>query len=464
MNETYRRFLQAMRGKRVAVVGMGVSNTPLIRLLLKAGAEITVCDRQSRDRLDADLLREFEAAGARFKTGTDYLKDLDHEMIFKTPGMRPDMPELEAARQRGSTVTSEMDVFVHVCPARMIGVTGSDGKTTTTTIIYELLRAAGRHCYIGGNIGTPLLDRADEMTPEDFVVLELSSFQLMTMTKSPDVAVITNLAPNHLDVHKSMAEYIDAKKNIYRYQPEGGRVVLNLDNGITRDIFEELTGRGVGFSRAEALQNGFYCQNGGLYRARGGEPELLLRAEEIKIPGSHNIENYLAALAATDGWVGADAMRQVAKSFGGVAHRMELVRTLHGVRYYNDSIASSPSRTIAGLRAHAQPVILIAGGYDKKIPFDVLGPEIVAHVKRLILVGATSEKIRAAVLAAPGYAPDRLPIHLCSTLEEAVDTAHRLSAPGDIVTLSPACASFDLYKNFEERGEHFRSLVEQIPE
>jgi len=456
MNTRFSKFLDYVSGKRVAVAGMGVSNTPLIRLLLGAGARVTICDKKPKDQLDPQAVAEFSAA--EFKCGEDYLKGLDHELIFRTPGMRPDMPELCAARERGSIVTSEMDVFVHVCPAHVIGVTGSDGKTTTTTIICELLRAAGKTCFIGGNIGAPLLDRTAEMNDSDYAVLELSSFQLMTMTKSPEISVITNLAPNHLDVHTSMQEYTDAKRNIYLFQSPSGRVVLNADNDVTSGLSEEVAERRVMFSRQKELPSGVYCKDDVIYL----NGKKILDCADIKIPGVHNRENYMAAIAAVGDIVPAQAVVQVAREFGGVVHRMELVRELHGVKYYNDSIASSPSRTIAGLRALNTKVILIAGGYDKNIPFDVLGPEVVKYVKRLILVGATSPKIRAAVEAAPGYSVGNPPINQCQTMDEAVLTAREYAEDGDIVTMSPACASFDLYVNFAARGEHFRKLVNEL--
>lgn len=458
MSSKFTKFLEYVRGKSIAVAGMGVSNTPLIRLLLDSGALVTVCDKKEYSELDATLRDEFKARGAEFRTGKDYLKGLDHELIFKTPGMRPDMPELEAARGRGSIITSEMDVFMHVCPAHIIGVTGSDGKTTTTTVIYELLKAAGKTCYIGGNIGNPLLDRAGDMREDDWAVLELSSFQLMTMTRSPEISVITNLAPNHLDVHTSMQEYTDAKRNIYLYRPEGGRVVLNADNDVTRTLSDEVGADCILFSRREVLPDGVYCRDGEIIR--GGRK--ILDCAGIKIPGMHNVENYMAAIAAVGDIVPDEVVRRVAAEFAGVVHRMELVREKDGVKYYNDSIASSPSRTIAGLRALDTKVILIAGGYDKEIPFDVLGPEAVKYVKRLILVGVTTPKIRAAVEKAEGYSPADMPIHECKTMDEAVMTASKYAVSGDIVTLSPACASFDLYVNFAARGEHYKELVNAL--
>lgn len=456
MDTKFQAFLHDIAGKSVAVIGMGVSNTPLIRLLLDAGAHVAIRDRKDRAQLGktADL---FEQSGAQLILGETYLDDMTEEIIFKTPGMRPDVPQLVDACERGSQITSEMEVFFEVCPAKTIGITGSDGKTTTTTIIYELLRAAGHTCYVGGNIGTPLLDQVSKMKESDICVLELSSFQLMTMTKSPDIAVITNIAPNHLDVHRSMQEYIDAKRNIMKFQ-KNGRLVLNFDNEITRSLANEANKTAVFFSRKARLTDGYCVTDGAICHGAS----VILPVNDIKIPGQHNVENYLAAIAAVEGLVPPETIRAVAKNFGGVAHRMELVREKDGVSYYNDSIASSPTRTIAGLRAFSQKVILIAGGYDKKIPFDVLGPEIMNHVKALVLVGATAQKIEDAVRGAPGFSSVSLPIFRLHTFESAVQKAHDIAVSGDIVTLSPACASFDLFSNFAERGNRFRELVEAL--
>lgn len=454
MNARYQEFLNSVRNKKIAVLGMGVSNIPLIRLLLSAGAKVTAYDKRNREEFSADLLEEF--AEAELHLGEDYLDHLDYEMIFRTPGMRPDVPQIKAAVENGAVLTSEMEQFFAVCPCPIIGVTGSDGKTTTTTIIYELLKAAGKTCHVGGNIGTPLLDRAGEMQEDHVVVLELSSFQLMTMKQSAQVAVVTNLAPNHLDVHTSMEEYVEAKTNLYRHG--SGRVVLNLDNEITRGLGESLGERACWFSRREdayvSLKDGVICR---------GETKVL-PIDEIFLPGMHNVENYMAAIAAVEGLVSDEVIRKVAREFTGVKHRMELVREVRGVKYYNDSIASSPSRTIAGLRAFTQKVILIAGGKGKGVPFDELGPDVVEHCKALVLNGPTVQAIAQAVRSAPGYDPEKLPVYCCGSFEEAVETAHRIARAGDIVTLSPACTSFDRFKNFAERGDYFRKLVGEIHE
>lgn len=460
MSSTIQEYLASLRGKRVAVLGIGVSNTPLIKLLLRADLSVTACDRKPREEFGG-ILEELESLGAELRLGPDYLEDLDFDVIFRTPGLRPDLPQLNAAREKGAVVTSEMEVFFAVCPCQMIGVTGSDGKTTTTTIIAELLKKSGCNVYVGGNIGKPLLAEVCGMEPDDMVVLELSSFQLMTMEMSPDIAVVTNLAPNHLDVHKSMEEYIAAKENVFTHQETEDLAVFNYDNEITRSFAARAKGRVTLFSRKEVLERGVYVKDGVIWFAGDEGSRPVLPLGDILLPGEHNVENYMAAIAAVDGLVSDETIRVFARSFGGVEHRIELVRTLDGVRYYNDSIASSPSRTIAGLRSFPEKVILIAGGYDKHIPFAVLGPEVIEHVKSLVLVGDTAAKIRAAVEDAPGYCGTP-PIVEYDDFTEAVLAARGLAVPGDVVILSPACASFDRFKNFMERGDRFKEIIHAL--
>ncbi len=454
---TISEYLASLKHKRVAVIGIGVSNTPLIRMLLQEGIDVTACDKSNRDALGV-IADELECLGAHLQLGENYLDGLEHDVIFRTPGLRPDVPALEAARVCGAEITSEMEVFFRVCPCKIIAVTGSDGKTTTTTIISEILKAAGYNVYVGGNIGKPLLSDAAGMNQDDIVVLELSSFQLMTMKQSPDIAVVTNVSPNHLDVHKSMSEYIAAKENIFAYQSSAGIAVFNHDNDITREFAGRVAGTSICFSRLENLENGVCIRENSIWY----QNREVLPLEDILIPGVHNVENYMAAIAAVNGLVDDDVIRTVAKTFGGVEHRIELVRTLNGVRYYNDSIASSPTRTIAGLRSFKEKVILIAGGYDKKIPFDELGPEIIKHVKCIVLTGATAAKIRTAIESSPGFAESGLQIYEQDDFTEAVLAAHRAAQPGDVVILSPACASFDKFKNFMLRGEAFKKIVYEL--
>ena len=457
MNQKVSEYFDQLQGKRIAVLGIGVSNRPLIRMLLDRGLTVLACDKTPREKLDEEVL-DLERMGATLHVGEGYLDGVQADIVFRTPGMHPEIPALQQLRASGAVVTSEMEAFFTVCPCKIIAVTGSDGKTTTTTLISEILKHAGYTVWLGGNIGTPLLPRAEEMKPEDIAVVELSSFQLMGMTQSADIAVVTNLAPNHLDVHKDMAEYIAAKENVYLHQSKTGKLVVNMDNEITNAFAAKAPGTVEKFSRLGRPENGVWLENGIIYR-NGRE---IMPAADIKIPGVHNIENYMAAACATEGLVSDADVDAVARSFGGVEHRIELVRELDGVKYYNDSIASSPSRTIAGLHSFDQKLILIAGGYDKHIPFDVLGPEVCRHVKTLVLCGATADKIRQAVVSAPEYCEGEPQIVQAQNLREAVELARSAAKPGDIITLSPACAAFDQFKNFMVRGKTYKEIVNSL--
>ncbi len=454
MNQLLEEKIAAWRHRTIVVLGLGVSNRPLVRLLLENGCHVIGCDRTPREKLDAEVL-DLEAKGAELRVGDGYLDNLPADLVFRTPGMHPNTPALAALRQRGAEITSEMEIFFEVCPCTLLAVTGSDGKTTTTTLIAKMLQAAGKTVWLGGNIGTPLLPQVNEMHPEDYAVVELSSFQLMDMRRSPHVAVVTNLAPNHLDIHKDMEEYVEAKKNIFRFQKAGDVLILNHDNAIT----DGFTGNGatLKFSRRERTE-GAWVEDGTIFVL--GRP--VLKTADILIPGVHNIENYMAAILAVQGLVDDETVRNVARTFGGVEHRIELVRVKDGVRYYNDSIASSPSRTIAGLRSFPEKVILIAGGYDKHIPYDVLGPEICAHVSKLFLGGATGEKIRQAVENAPEYEAGKPEIQDCGDFDHAFYAAVAAARPGDTVLMSPASAAFDQFKNFMVRGDHFQKLVMEL--
>lgn len=458
---TIQEYLDSIRDKKVYVFGIGVSNIPLIKMLRAHGIAVTACDKNTREGL-GKTAEELEALGVKLHLGEGYMDGIDADLIFRSPGIRPDVPAFEAAVAKGAKVTSEMEVFFDVCPCKKIAVTGSDGKTTTTTIIAKLMEKAGYTVHLGGNIGHPLLAETFDMKPEDVAVLELSSFQLMRMTTSPEIAVVTNVAPNHLDIHKGMEEYVASKKNVFLHQHPGDKVVLNRDNEITYAFAAEAPGHVTLFSRQNPMDEGVVIENDTICVKKNGDSRLVLPIGDILLPGVHNIENYMAAIGAVDGLVKDEVIREFAKSFGGVEHRIELVRELHGVKYYNDSIGSSPSRTIAGLRAFKQKVILIAGGYDKHIPYDVLGPDLVAHVKAMVLTGATAPKIRTAAEQAEGYDPRKLPIYDIDDFEEAIKKAQTLAQPGDVVILSPASASFDRFKNFMVRGDTFKRIVREL--
>lgn len=454
---TFEEYLRTLRGKTVDVIGIGVSNRPLLRLLAQAGASVVAHDKKTAEQL-GEIVSELRELGVRTVLGEDYLNCLEGEIVFRTPGLRPDHPALEAARARGAEVTSEMEVFFDLCPCAMIAVTGSDGKTTTTTVISEMLKAAGKTVWLGGNIGAPLLDQTGKMRPEDYAVLELSSFQLMSMKKTPHIAVITNLSPNHLDWHRDMAEYIDAKCHIFRQQGPEDVLVLNYDNAPSRALAEQARGEVRFFSRAGAEEARVRLENGVILY--GTEP--LFPASEIRIPGVHNVENYMTACAALHDIVSPEIMARVAREFAGVEHRLELVRELDGVRWYNDSIGSSPTRTLAGLNCFPEKVILIAGGYDKHVPFDGLGAAAPAHVKTLLLCGATADKIETAVKQAPDYREGSPAILHFTRLDDAVTAARELAKPGDVVLFSPACASFDQFPNFMIRGRYFKDRVNEL--
>ena len=458
MKKPFEEFKEFIKNKNVAVVGIGVSNIPLIKFLVKLGANVTAFDKKTKDEL-GDIAEEFEEISVKLELGENYLDNLTgFDVVFKTPSMRIDCDALTRVKKEGAYITSEMEEFVRYCRGKIFGITGSDGKTTTTTIISKLLIEQGYKTWVGGNIGNPLFANIEEIKEEDKVVLELSSFQLMTMNSPIDVAVVTNLAPNHLDMHKDMEEYIDSKKNIFLYQSENDILVINRENDITHNFVTEAKGKVVEFSSKREIEDGAYLKNDVLYL----NSKEICKKEDIVIKGIHNVENYLAAFLATQNDVSIEVMKKVAMNFTGVEHRCELVREVDGVKYYNDSIASSPTRTLAGLKAFEKKVILIAGGYDKHLPFEPLAEEGYPYIKELILLGATKEKIKEAfdkVIREKGL---EISINMVSTLEEAVLKAKELSESNDIVTLSPACASFDMFVNFMVRGNKFKEIVNNL--
>lgn len=455
---TYKIFTEFVKGKKIAIAGVGVSNLPLVEFFTYLGGEVVCCDRKPADKFDKKTLNLLKKNCREIFLGEDYLDHFDGcDMILRSPGIRYDRPEFVRAVERGAVLTGEIELFVALCPCKTIGITGSDGKTTTTTLIYEMLKKSGRKCFIGGNIGYPLLNRIEEIGADDVAVIELSSFQLHNMRVSPDVAVITNIAPNHLDYHIDYQEYQDAKKNIYLNGDT--KLIVNYDNDITREIGLSRRGKNtVFFSKTEKTRGGVYIRDGHIYA--GDKP--VMRAGDIKIPGIHNVENYMAAIGAVGNMVTAEDIKSVAESFGGVAHRMELVREKDGIRYYNDSIASSPTRTSAGLRAFDDKIILIAGGYDKHIPYTDFGEVVADCVKHLILIGDTAKAIGESTVAALERRGESMPIEYCATFEEAVTKAHLAAKAGDRVVLSPASASFDMFTNFEERGNIFKDLVNKL--
>ncbi len=455
------------------VLGLGISNLPLIDFLLARGARVTVRDKKPCAEIaQADAL---EAKGVRFITGEGYLDGAWGDVIFRSPGIRPDLPQIAAAVQAGALLTSEMELFFALTPATVIGVTGSDGKTTTTTLIYRLLEAeakrshTGAKVWVGGNIGAPLLPHVDEMCVRDYAVVELSSFQLQTMRQSPHRAVMTNVTPNHLNWHTDMDEYVAAKSNICRHAPIR-QFVANACDSVTLELARNsdvdvtlFTAKREHYAEVvpeymRPRTRALYLRDGIIFYGDAKRETPILSTADILLPGIHNVENYMAAIAATWGLVSQDVIVSLARSFGGVEHRLEFVRELDGVRYYNGSIDSSPTRTAAALSALPGKPICICGGSDKHISFDPLAETLLARAGGVVLTGETAPKIKAALLAHAKW-DGSLPVVERPLFADAVEAARGMAKPGDIVILSPACASFDQFRNFEERGNTFKTIV-----
>lgn len=462
-NQKLEEFEAYLRGKKVAVIGMGVSNKPLLAYLHSFACDTTVFDKREDAKIDPEILQKVEELGIQKHFGEDNLSYLHgFDIILRSPSCRPDTPEIVAEVERGAVLTSEIELVLELCPGKVIGVTGSDGKTTTTTLIYEMVQKKGYPCYLGGNIGYPIFTKLREMTNETIVVLELSSFQLMDTKISPDIAVITNIAPNHLDIHKSYEEYIECKENIFLFQSERGIFVTNYENAITRKLAETVPGRVVFFSSKTKLENGYFYEDGIIKKSEDGLRRHIITTKDIPLRGVHNFENICTALAATETLVDVDTQREVIQNFKGVEHRLEFVREIGGAKWYNDSIGTSPSRTIAGLQSFEEDIVLIAGGYDKHLDYAPIAKPILDNVRELVLMGATAPKIYEAVMQEVKKEKRQISVHMCDSLQEAVNTAKEVAKLGDVVLFSPASASFDLFKNFAERGEKFKELVKEL--
>ena len=471
MTEKVKEYIASLRGKKIAFVGMGVANAPSALFLARHGLQVYACDSRDESYIGKKTCEELRACGVQFSLGKDYLRILpEMDIVFRSNGILPfQNPWIGECIERGQTVTSEMEEFFRYCPAKIIGITGSNGKTTTTTLIYEMLKKAGPSAVIGGNIGKAMLPYLEDLTPSDYAVCELSSFQLLTMgnlVHQPDIAVVTNIESTHLDHHISLDEYVDAKRNVVIYQSPSQRTVLNADchyyigHRVYHDMRYDVRGKLAEFSLEKPVNTGAYLDdNDNIVYAEDGKVTQIMPASDIRLPGRHNIANYCTAIAAVWGLVQPEQIREVARTFGGVEHRIEFVREADGVKYYNDSIATSPSRVISGVRAFNQKIIAIQGGSDKGNDLSVMVPDLLTHVKILILNGATADKIEQAVLAAPDYDPDQLQIIKVKDLAQAVEAARKAAQPGDIVSLCPACPAFDQFKTFEYRGREFKRLV-----
>ena len=477
VNEKLQEFERYIYNKKVAIIGLGVSNLPLLDYFCDKGAKVTVFDRRTIDEIEKNILDKITSRCIQFSFGEHNLINLvGFDIIFRSPSCRPDTPELKAESLRGAVITSEIEMVVELCPGKVIGITGSDGKTTTTSLIYEIIKENGNDCYLGGNIGIPLFTKIKDMKPESIVVLELSSFQLMDMQTCPEISVVTNVSPNHLDIHKSYEEYIESKKNIFRNQTEKGIVVLNYDNDITRYFASEAKGKVIFFSRKNRLDNGIIYDNGVIKSCVDGVRRHVMTIDDaISLRGMHNYENICAAIAATSSLVEPKIQARAIAKFKGVEHRLEYVRTINGAKWYNDSIGTSPTRTIAGLNSFDEKIVLIAGGYDKHLDYTPIAKPIIDNVTNLILIGATADKIQQSVEQelkkqnemsvlrnGKNAVKKELPIYRCNTLEECITKANEVAKSGDVVLFSPASASFDMYKNFMERGNKFKDLVMNI--
>lgn len=463
VNEKLNEFNKFLNSRKVAIIGLGVSNIPLIDYLYEKKAVVTIFEENDIDKISPEIIKKIELYGFSFYFGKTCLENLKgFDLIFRSPSCLPTKLELQEEENRGAIVTTEIEMLMKIAPSKIIGVTGSDGKTTTTSLINVILQEAGYTTHLGGNIGIPLFDKLEKIKPEDIIVLELSSFQLMGIEVSPNIAVITNITPNHLNIHKDYEEYIDAKKNIIKYQNEDGIAVLNYDNEIVRGFKSSVEGKAVFFSSKEKLENGFILDNKVIKECDDKIRKHLVDVKDIGLRGKHNYENILAALAATKDLVDMEKSIETIKTFKAVEHRLEFVREIDGVKWYNDSVSSSPTRTIAGLNAFEEEIILIAGGYDKNLDYVPLAKPIVDNVKKLILLGQTSEKIFDAVKEQLDIENKDLDIFMCDSLEQTIQLAKRLSKKEQIVLFSPASASFDMFKNAVERGKKFKEIVNNI--
>ena len=463
-NQKLESFEKNLRNQKVAVIGLGVSNIPLIDYLNEKQAKVTVFDDREENKLSIDIVNKVKQYGFKYFLGKENLENLKgFDLIFRSPSCLPTKPELLAEKKRGAIVTTEIEQLMKIAPCKIIGITGSDGKTTTTTLTYEILKNAGYTVHLGGNIGIPLFTKLNEIMPEDIIVLELSSFQLMGMKISPDISAITNITPNHLNIHKDYQEYINSKKNIFKYQNEKGILVLNADNELTNACKNEANGKVIMFSSKQKLDNGYIVEDGIIKKCEDGIRRHIIATSSLKLKGIHNFQNVCTALALTETLVDADDAINTIKEFSGVHHRLELVRTIDGVEWYNDSASTSPTRGISALNAfNNKEIILIAGGADKNLDYTPIGKPIVDKVKTLILIGQTATKIYDAVKNELEKQNKQLDIHMCETFKESLDLAKRVAKPGQIVLFSPASTSFDMFKDMYDRGDKFKEAVDKF--
>ena len=457
-------------GKKVIVIGAARQGTALSRYLASKGAQVILTDMHSLDELPANL-PDLEKLGIQLRLGGHPLELLEGaDLVCVSGGVPLTIPFIQAALQRGIPLSNDSQIFLEACPAQVIGITGSSGKTTTTALVglmaqkYFEMKQNGHRAWVGGNIGNPLIEQVDQIDEDDLVVLELSSFQLELMTRSPQIAAILNITPNHLDRHGSMQAYIAAKSRILRFQHAGDVAILNRDDPGSWSLAEHLKSDLIsfGFQKPDSKQNGTYIYKDAIWLQLGRESLKMLPLEWIQLPGRHNIANVLAACAiAAAASLALPAIQTAIEEFTGIPHRLEFIRNINGADWYNDSIATAPERTMAAIEAFEGPLVLLLGGRDKNLPWDDLAQLIHQRVRAVVLFGEAAGLIEKA-LGAVKKGKTLQVISRCNTLEEAVQAAAKLAQPGDTVLLSPGCTSFDAFKDFEERGEYFRKLVNAL--
>ena len=463
-NSKLENFEKNLKSQKIAVIGLGVSNIPLIDYLYEKKADVTVFDDREEEKIASNIIEKVKQYQFKYFLGQGNLENLKgFDLIFRSPSCMPTKTELITEKQRGAIVTTEIEQLMKMAPCKIIGITGSDGKTTTTTLTYEILKNAGYNTHLGGNIGIPLFTKLNEIQPNDIIVLELSSFQLMEMDISPDIAAITNITPNHLNIHKDYDEYIDAKKNIFKNQKEDSILVLNADNEITNSCKSESKGKVILFSSSEKLDNGFIVDDGIIKECNDGIRKHIIATKDLKLKGIHNFQNVCTALALTKTLVDTEKAAEIIKDFSGVHHRLEYVRTIDGVEWYNDSASTSPTRGISALNSFPdKEIVLIAGGADKNLDYTPIGKPIVDKVKSLILIGQTATKIYDAVKKELELQNKGLDIHMCETFKQSLELAKRISKPGQVVLFSPASTSFDMFKDMYDRGNQFKEEVNKL--
>lgn len=456
MNNKLEKFNKNLKNKKVLILGIGVSNLPLLDYLYEHNSIITIRDKKKLEELNNEVVEKINKYNIEYVLGDNYLDDLtEYDIIFRSPSILPNIKPLEAAKEKGALITTEIEQVITLAPCKVIGITGSKGKTTTTTILSTILEKLNYNVHVGGNIGTPLFNKIKDMKKDDIIVLEMSSFQLMNMNVSPNISVITNISPDHLDIHSSYEEYIDAKKYIFKNQNKKDIVVLNEEDDIVKNMSKDTISE-VRYFGSINHHNNYYIEDKNIYFNN----ELVIDTSKLLLKGRHNHLNICAALNAIKDYINVDnnKLESIVSSIKSVHHRLEYVRTINKVDWYNDSASTTPDKSMGGINAFDEKIVLIAGGYDKNISYEDFGKPIVENCSKLILFGATKDKIYNSVIKQK----TNIEIYKLNTLEEVVNKAYEVAEPGEVVLFSPASASFDMFKNAYQRGDLFKELVNKL--